>query len=292
MYRCLCNSECGLGGHDASWRTFKTAELYYPLDNVWTSAPSMPTAFSLAGAAALSRSVFVIGGSMYCTNVCRYDKRHRYWKSCSPLNTPRIHAGVAVVGSALYVCGGRTGLLGSTTRTEILRESEEAIEWTDGSDMCEARGSFGLASVHGDLYAVGGQSEWHIHHSIEVLSYGSDHWTLLAASRLTTPRKYFSLCSAAGRLYAIGGLNEQRVRLCSVEALDPREGKWHDVQDMSIARSSFGAAALNDRVYVLGGNSGNDVTSDGVECYVPEANAWMPCAPLLYGRSGLSAVAI
>ncbi len=228
---------------------------------------------------------------MYSANVCQYDKRHRCWGRCSPLNISRIHAGVAVVGSALYVCGGRTGLLGSTTSTEFLHEGE-AIDWTDGPDMCEARCSFGLASVHGDLYAVGGQSEWHIHHSIEVLNYGAEQWTLLAASRLMTPRKYFSLCSAAGRLYAIGGLNEQRVRLCSVEALDPREGKWYYVKDMSISRSSFGAASLNDRLYVLGGNSGNDVTSDGVECYVPEANEWMACAPLLYGRSGLSAVAI
>lgn len=29
-----------------------------------------------------------------------------------------------------------------------------------------------------------------------------------------------------GRLYVVGGVNESRTRLASVEALDPREGKW------------------------------------------------------------------
>lgn len=95
-----------------------------------------------------------------------------------------------------------------------------------------------------------------------------------------------------GRLYAVGGMNEQRVRLSTMEAYDPREGQWRLLGCMHVARSSFGVATLQERLYVVGGNAGDDQIHDTVECFLPETNQWVPCASITCGRSGLSVVAI
>ena len=55
-----------------------------------------------------------------------------------------------------------------------------------------------------------------------------------------------------GRIIVVGGVNEMRTRLASVEALDPREGRWHSLAPLSAPRSSCGAAALQERLYVVG----------------------------------------
>lgn len=51
-------------------------------------------------------------------------------------------------------------------------------------------------------------------------------------------------------------MDEMRTRLASVEALDPREGKWVGLAPLSMARSSCGLAALqigaHGRVYAGG----------------------------------------
>lgn len=278
------------GGHDASWRTFKTVELYNPHTDAWIGAPSMPSSFSLAGAATVCRNVFVVGASMYDTNVCQYDKRTSRWSICAPLKTSRVHAAVAGVGSVVYVCGGRTGFMGSLASTEIYHFNDQT--WLEGPWMCEARCSFGAASLNGDLYAIGGQSARAIYDTVEVLHHGCDKWIPLGASHLNTQRKYLSVSSVCGRLFAVGGMNEHRVRLSSVEALDPREGKWRSIKNMSVARSSCGVASLNDRLYVLGGNAGDDTIHDTVECYVAEADDWLPRASMICARSGLSSAAI
>ena len=55
-----------------------------------------------------------------------------------------------------------------------------------------------------------------------------------------------------GRIIVVGGVNEARTRLATVEALDPREGRWQALAPLAAPRSSCGAAALQDRLYVVG----------------------------------------
>lgn len=44
---------------------------------------------------------------------------------------------------------------------------------------------------------------------------------------MQTARKYLSACALGGCIYAAGGMTERRVRLGSVERLDPREVSKH-----------------------------------------------------------------
>ena len=87
-------------------------------------------------------------------------------------------------------------------------------------------------------------------------------------------------------------MTSTRTRLSSVEAYDPREGKWSLVADMGVARSSAGIAALADCLYAVGGNAGDDWIHSSVEMYVPAAGKWLQRAPIAFARSSLAIAAL
>lgn len=252
----------------------------------------MPNTISIAGGASIRRTAVIVGGSAYEPEVFQYDASRRSWKLISHLKQPRLHAAVTASESLVFVCGGRTGLdekLSTLSCTEILKLGEDV--WRSGPSMQFSRYAFGATSLNEDVYVVGGQAMI-IHDSVEVLPFGSDRWQLIQTARLKIPRKYFTLGTANGRLYAAGGVNEMRVRLKSVEALDPREGRWQNVGEMMIPRSSCGGATVNENLYVMGGNAADGDVQETVERYVSEANAWIFCTPMVVGRSSMSGVAI
>lgn len=57
----------------------------------------------------------------------------------------------------------------------------------------------------------------------------------------------------AGRILVLGGMDATRTRLRSVEALDPREGRWQELPPMAQARASTGVAAIGDQLFVVAG---------------------------------------
>jgi hypothetical protein len=56
-----------------------------------------------------------------------------------------------------------------------------------------------------------------------------------------------------GRIVVLGGMDATRTRLRSAEALDPREGRWHQLPPMAHARASSGVSCIGDRLYVVAG---------------------------------------
>ena len=89
-------------------------------------------------------------------------------------------------------------------------------------------------------------------------------------------------------MYVAGGVNHARVQLASVEAYDPREGKWAVVVPMSRGRSSCGLAALRGGLYVVGGHGKCGAVHDTVEMYDPVADAWLPRAPMGHARCSMA----
>ncbi len=96
----------------------------------------------------------------------------------------------------------------------------------------------------------------------------------------------------AGRLYVAGGMTSTRTRLASVEAYDPREGKWSLIAAMGVPRSSAEVAALADCLFAVGGNAGDDWIHNSVEMYIPAAGRWLQRASIAFARSGLAIAAL
>ncbi len=94
----------------------------------------------------------------------------------------------------------------------------------------------------------------------------------------------------AGRIFVVGGMSARRARLSTVEAFDPREGRWMELSAMSYGRSSCGIAALQERLYVCSGARDDETVLNTVECYEPAAGKWRQCAPMGTGRSSMALV--
>ena len=95
----------------------------------------------------------------------------------------------------------------------------------------------------------------------------------------------------------LGGTDALRSRLASVEAFDPRDGKWRPLPSLALARSGAGAAvAVGGALVVAGGTpSGGDGAVDTVEVLRPGgggASGWCPGPPLGAPRAGLALLAV
>ncbi|GLC45195.1 hypothetical protein PLESTB_000425100 [Pleodorina starrii] len=149
--------------------------------------------------------------------------------------------------------------------------------WQRGPDMVLPRSAHACAVLGGRIFALGGAGGGAAaaaggggggglrgastggsgggggtHRSGEFLDLGSGRWQLLGCD-MATERKYMAAASHGGRIYVAGGVNDSRTRLSSLEALDPREGRWTPLERMSGPRSSHAMAALGGCLYVAGG---------------------------------------
>lgn len=116
------------------------------------------------------------------------------------------------------------------------------------------------------------------------------------ATGLATPRKYAAASAWGGRLVVAGGVDGRRVRLGSVEALDPREGhRWSPLPPLACPRSGAGlavCAAAGGALVVAGGTGAAGGPLGSVEALLAGGREWVERAPLAVPRSGLALVAL
>lgn len=126
------------------------------------------------------------------------------------------------------------------------------------------------------------------------------HWTSLAP--LPTARGGLASATADGQVFVIGGdTSGEDQSLNTVEAYDPRTGRWHTVNSAGLTpREDFGAATADGRIYAIGGYDSNGNALDVVESFDPRdpAAGWRSEAPLpivspsgWHGDGGLAAAA-
>ncbi|KAL6765234.1 hypothetical protein V8C86DRAFT_2463536 [Haematococcus lacustris] len=222
--------------------------------------------------------------------------QRRHWQSVPNLNCARAHAGVVAAAGMLFVLGGRSQVQAVQQvlpSCEVLAPPSSA--WALAPDMHQPRSALAAAAMGGGLFAVGGQAARPTLRSVERFDLGQETWSVLGCD-MRVERKYAAAAVLGGRLVVAGGLDECRTRLRSVEALDPREGRWRDLALLSMPRSSCGLAALQvgayGRLFAAGGSAPGDHVHDTVESWVPEMNAWVPVASMGCGRSGLGLCAL
>lgn len=114
-------------------------------------------------------TLFVIGGMDTCRNKVTleyYDAYRDQWVLVSNLQATckRLQFGVAVLGSRIYVVGGRNGL---RTLNSVDSYDPATNEWESIPPMCSYRHGVGVAEMSGPMYAVGGHDGWSYLSSVE-----------------------------------------------------------------------------------------------------------------------------
>ena len=114
-------------------------------------------------------TLFVVGGidsRMESMSIECYQARRKKWYRLSHSRSPqkRLQFGLTVIGSHIYVVGGRDGL---RTLNTVDKYNPYTGEWSAVVPMCTPRHGVNVAALNGPIYAVGGHDGWSYLSSVE-----------------------------------------------------------------------------------------------------------------------------
>src|SRR2546423_6378133 len=164
--------------------------------------------------------------------------------------------------------------------------------WTVKAPMPTVRTGFGVGTVNGMLYTVGGEIIKPAVATVEAYDPKTEFWTTQAP--MPTARSSPGVGVVNGLLYAVGGIPAGLVDPLptgTIEAYDPVSNTWTTKQPMPTPRFGLGVGVVNGIIYAVGGvgpgGSGTVVTG-AVEAYDPVSNTWTAKAPMPTPRGGVA----
>jgi hypothetical protein len=236
-----------IGGDDndpsGNLTVFNTVESYDPINNTWSTLPSMPTAHSSLGVALLNGKIYAIGGSnsTITGTVEIYDTILGNWNTAPALQIPRFGVSAAELNGILYAVGGVSDGNTGCVAADVEAYNPLAIKqtgWQTVSAMPTARLSPALVSLNGKLYAIGGGTNY----------YNGDFCQGYVSGLLSDPTNVF-------------------------EIYDPTTNSWTAGPPSPSARQEAEARIINGKIYVTGGGSSN------IDIYDPATNGWSVIVP-------------
>lgn len=251
-----------LGGFDGSAQVLTAVEAYDPANDRWRARADLPFAMHHMNAATIDGRIYVVGaltglGFVENPNVIVYDPALDRWEARGemPAGLARGSAGVAVIGSKMFLAGGyrdRAAVVQFTSYDTLTGEFEVLPELPAALDH--------LASVaaSGVVYVIGGRSGSIAATTASVWSFEPAVGIWRARASMPRPRAGFAGATVLeGRVYVFGGegnpdSGSQGV-FADADVYDPGSDRWHMVAPMRTPRHGTAAAALGDRIFVPGG---------------------------------------
>lgn len=239
----------------------------------WKPLPTPPSAARDAAAAVrdpLTGGLVLMGGLVRAAagdathstptgSVEVYSPVSGTWTHWTEMETPRsCCAAVADSKGNLFALGGGESMYsGARVFASCERYDRAADVWRGVAPMREARCAFGgaLTEDGGSIVVCGGfAGNGRYLASAECFDVGTGRWSAIPS--LSTAR---AGCQAHrgpdGRIWAVGGGGDGRTCTETVEAYDPRTGKWdRNIPSLSQPRHYMGSAWGPDgKLYVVGG---------------------------------------
>jgi N-acetylneuraminic acid mutarotase len=254
-------AECGLcalsdgdlyatGGVTLDMVILANVERYNSSLDVWSAAPSLLQPRYGHCACAVGDAMYVLGGieddqdggEEIVTSVLKFDCQMQAWTKVAPMPEERHYAGACVLGSDIYVFGGKTEHDGTTLTT--YRFNTETNEWATLAPMSGAKLHHGVSVLDGMIYVMGGNDEdGNSLRSVLRFDPLANLWRTLAA--MFVARTAFGSFVLGGSIYAVGGFDGED-RLSSMERYSVVSDSWSEVLkgDMGEAKDFFGALVV------------------------------------------------
>jgi N-acetylneuraminic acid mutarotase len=166
------------------------------------SLPPLPFGRAAAGAAVVTRSIYVAGGvgpRGLARTMLVYDIPRRRWRSLpGPLS--REHLGVASLSGRVYVVGGRaSGRLFSL----VSAWHPPNRRWSAPAPLPEPRGGTAAGVAAGRIVSAGAESSAGTSNAVYAYDPGRNRWTALPT--LPTARHGLAVVGVGSTVYVIGG---------------------------------------------------------------------------------------
>jgi hypothetical protein len=163
MGLCEVNGELYVtGGEETGDAVLASVERYNPSLDTWSFAPAMSRPRYGHCAYAVGYTMFVLGGVMHVeggkltvSSVLKFDSRARTWSEVEPMPAERDCADACVVGSDIYIFGGRDDdeKVASTTYPY----GTETNTWAALAPMPDAKFRHSVCMLDGLIYVMGGE---------------------------------------------------------------------------------------------------------------------------------------
>ena len=169
--------------------------------------------------------------------------------------------------------------------------------WTPQPSLGLARAGLDVATVSGQIFAIGGfngdAANPEVYSTVEARDVSGDgRWRMLAP--MPTARTNPAAATLGGFVYVAGGFGANDETLNVVERFDPRTGAWQSSPKLPVPVGAAGAAALGGKLYVAGGlaarPTGDEVTG-AVFAFDPTRQSWTVVEPMPTPRWRLRLVA-
>lgn len=253
-----------IGGYPSGRIPSDVVQVYDVASGRWDYAPELPLPMHHTMAAGVNGRLYVIGGEfegagtglppVFLNTVYAFDPAVGEWEPRAPMPTSRSGGGAAVIGSRIYVAGGRPpagndfAVYDTTTDT-----------WTALPDLPTQRNHLAVGAIDGKVYVAGGRFGGGFNSErtavLEVFDPATNSWG--ARTPMPSPRGGVAGVVANGCLFVIGGegnyadprgLSEEN------EAYDPRTDSWISLSAMPTPTHGLvGAAFVDGRIHLPGG---------------------------------------
>ena len=225
-------------------------------------------------AAAIGKSIYVIGGFGGATNVPTakvrvLDAATGGWREVAPLSAPRGGHAAVVLAGRIHVLGG--GNSQSTVADHSVYDPA-ANRWSEAAPLPRSEGSPAAVALGGKIYVIGGRSGLEDYGDTFVYDPDSDSWS---RGPSIPPRGTAGAAVWRGSIYVFGGESQASGRvLADVYRLSPGAARWQRVSRMPTARNYARSVVFRGRIFVVGGSTtaGLSHSSNGsrvVETFLP-----------------------
>ena len=256
----------------------------------WVAGSPLPEPRTEVAAAPLGGSIVVVGGFLSSGGNSRrvdaYDPDADSWARLPDLPVSVDHAAAASWRGRLVVVGGY-GADRQPLRAAFLFDGRR---WRRLPPPPEERAAAAaVATSDGRVWVVGGRTRSGLASRALTLDLRTLRWRVVRGPR---PREHLAAAALGGRVHAIGGrLAGYDTNLRTVEAYDPRAGRWTRLPDLPDARGGTGATAIGGRIVSVGGESPGG-TNRTVWALPRRAARWARLPDLPTPRHGLGVVAL
>jgi hypothetical protein len=242
------------GGLDSDDVILPSVERYDPGLDIWSAASSLPRPRYAHCACAIGDAMYVLGGiekdeesgEHTMNSVLKFDSKTHTWNEVAPMPAERDNAGACVLGSNIYIFGGRNDDM--EMFSTAYRFSAETNEWATLAPMPEAKSHHSVCVVDGLIYVMGGgDSAGNIINSVHRFNPVANLWSKVAP--MSAARTTLGTFVLGKSIYAVGGFDGEDI-LASMERYSVASDSWSEVDggELGTARNSFGAAVVRLQV--------------------------------------------
>ncbi|KAM4797404.1 kelch-like protein 35 [Rhinophrynus dorsalis] len=244
------------------------ARAYYILGNQVNSLRGRPRRFT-----DLSEVIIIIGGCDKKSLVKlpfteSYHPKGGQWTALASMpGYPKSEFAVCILKNNIYISGGQIN------GNDVWMFNTQLNVWVKVASLSKGRWRHKMATLKGEIYAVGGFDGAQRLSSVERYNCFTNTW--MAGTDMLQAVSSAAVVSCMNKLYVIGGAVDTNVNTDKVQCFDPEENKWTYMAPAPFCHRCINAVELDGTIYVIGG------LLNTIYNFNPTKNMWSEAATLL-----------